>query len=286
MKIAILGRLSIDKVFAVTNLARHLDAYPFEGTKTLYVIGNGPEENRIVPEDYPSVNIVFTGPMFDEKLDAFLVKNVDVMFAMGTSALASGRLAIPTVVVCNEVHDYDDDVFVYLQEAKGFCLGWQVEQAPSFDIPIRTCAEILDDIRDAKKQKQLGDSVHQYVSKFHNAKFAADEFLKAAAKTTLTYRRAKEVFLGWQIEKKTYRLGFKGKLRAVRFYQRHVGIAVQGQANSAHEVQGPRVQAVALADWRDCNCRFSADLVADRGKHVPKSQEKQPGHTGAEPATF
>ncbi|WP_170561580.1 FkbM family methyltransferase [Ruegeria atlantica] len=217
LKIAILGRLSIDKVFAVTNLARHLDAYPFEGTKTLYVIGNGPEENRIVPEDYPSVNIVFTGPMFDEKLDAFLIENVDVMFAMGTSALASGRLAIPTVVVCNEIHDYDDDIFVYLQEAKGFCLGWQVEQAPSFDIPIRTCAEILDDMRDAKKQKELGDSVHQYVSEFHNAKFAADEFLKAATKSTLTFRSAKDVFLGWQIEKKTYRLGFKGKLRAVRY---------------------------------------------------------------------
>ncbi|MES0862929.1 FkbM family methyltransferase [Ruegeria sp. SCPT10] len=217
IRIAILGRLSIDKVFSVTNLARHFDAYSYSGKKTLYVIGNGPEEKRIVPEDYPSLNIVFTGPLFDDKLDEFLINNVDMMFAMGTSVLASGRLAIPTVVVCNEVHDYDDDVFVYLNETKGFCLGWQVEQALTFKLPIRTCAEVLRDLMSAERQKQLGDGVHLYVSEYHNAKFAAEEFLKAANNSTLTYRDAKKTFLSWQIEKKAYNLGLKGKLRAVRY---------------------------------------------------------------------
>lgn len=197
LKIAILGRLSIDKVFAVTNLAKHFEEFNFPGKKTLYVIGSGPEQHRIIAENYPSVEVVFTGPLFNEKLNDFLVENVDVMFAMGTSALMSASLGIPTVVVCHEMHEYPDDAFVFLDQVKGYCLGWQCEQVKTLDMPALTLKEVFTQILDPATNRKIVRRGIQYVHEKHSPAFAAKKFLEATKATSLTWGKANSTFRSW-----------------------------------------------------------------------------------------
>lgn len=202
LKIAILGRLSIDKVFAVTNLAKHFEEFDFLGKKTLYVIGSGPEQHRIIPENYPSVEIIFTGPLFDEKLNDFLVENVDVMFAMGTSALMSASLGIPTVIVCHEVHEYPDNTFVFLDQVKGYCLGWQCEQVKTLQLPALTLKEVLSPMLNPTIARQVAQRGIKYVHEKHSPAFAAKKFLKAVQMTSLTWEKADNTFRSWTMSRR------------------------------------------------------------------------------------
>lgn len=224
LKIAILGRLSIDKVFAVTNLAKHFEEFDFPGKKTLYVIGSGPEQHRIVPENYPSVEIVFTGPLFDEKLNDFLVENVDVMFAMGTSALMSASLGIPTVIVCHEMHEYPDDTFVFLDQVKGYCLGWQCEQVKTLNLPALSLKEVFARILDPATNRKIARRGIQYVHEKHSPAFAAKKFLAAAKATSLTWGKADSTFRSWIMARR----------RLVSFGEKHT-LWYTRSKNNVHE---------------------------------------------------
>ena len=124
--------------------------------------------------------------LFGDALDDYLDEHVDVLFGMGTSILLSARAAIPSVVVCNEQHDYFDDVFVYLHGSTGASLGWQVHQIEEMGLTPKSLTEILDELQDPKRRAEIGRADREYVHATHSVGSAVSAFQDAIAGSSLT----------------------------------------------------------------------------------------------------
>lgn len=89
-----------------------------------YVIGDGKDLEIIKQKYYDQEQIKFLGGISLKKLDNFLIENVNLMFAMGTSALESAKLRIPTILLDvsyeKEIRGYK---YSWLYQTDKFCLG-------------------------------------------------------------------------------------------------------------------------------------------------------------------
>lgn len=189
LRIAVIGRLVIDKIFSITNLARFFSEYEFPGDKELHIIGDGPEGHLIIDADYPTIKLKRVGSIFGSDLEYYLDQNVDVVFSMGSSILIPAKRGIPSVVVCNEIFDYHDDAFVFLFDSVGAALGWQVHQIRQLGLKHRTLQEILDTLRNGSEYRRAGERCREYIERAHSTSRMAEAFLAAAEGTKLTFER-------------------------------------------------------------------------------------------------
>ncbi len=98
-----LGRLADFKMSVLTYTMRRLAEYAAR-TRTpavMHVIGEGPLAGALdrVPADPRWFEVRRAGVLTGEALDAYLLEHVDVLVAMGHSALQGGRLGIPTILL-------------------------------------------------------------------------------------------------------------------------------------------------------------------------------------------
>lgn len=131
-----IGRISYEKTPILVHTLERCSQYAKERKQRIHfhVIGGGDftdwVDNLLIENDY------FTktkcSPIKFSEIDGFLLENVDIMFAMGTSALESAKLGIPTVLV-----DYTatakpingDYKFRYIFERTGYDLGHLIGKA-------------------------------------------------------------------------------------------------------------------------------------------------------------
>lgn len=94
-----LGRLDHDKYFICSELMHDIIRYN-KGNKIkvrLHIIGDGSEINKIkiIANKYPKF-FILKGILKGQQLDEFLSHSINLSFAIGTSALETAALAIPT----------------------------------------------------------------------------------------------------------------------------------------------------------------------------------------------
>jgi hypothetical protein len=98
-----LGRLSDFKIHILLRTLAQASEYAASIRQPIvfHVIGDGPEARRIVPDRYEHewFTVVLTGVLVAETLDDYLVSHVDVLAAMGTSALEGAKLGLPTILL-------------------------------------------------------------------------------------------------------------------------------------------------------------------------------------------
>ncbi len=98
-----LGRLSTEKVTALANIIDHCNNYLTSNTDEsidFHIIGDGDKMSFISSKNtVSSLSLHFSGILAGNDLDKYLVENVDLVFAMGTSALETSLLNIPTILV-------------------------------------------------------------------------------------------------------------------------------------------------------------------------------------------
>lgn len=203
INIAILGRLCNDKVWSVLNLLDQLEAYKCKKRKNVYIIGDGENTDLVANRQVGNnINLIMTGTVVGNNLKKMLANKVDILFAMGRSVLESSAMKMPSVIIPHNIHAFTKDAYVYLQDTKGYALGWYDTQIDDLDIPHKTLAHILDDIYIRGEKQQQGEKAFQYVKKHHFTN--VEELKDALSKTTLTYRRF------WKIAKKQSRLRILG----------------------------------------------------------------------------
>lgn len=102
----------------------------------LAIIGSGKEVNRVqaltvdLQRDFQNFFPLLHGEFTTQKLDGFLSENVDLLFAMGTSALEGAKLGIPTVLLDFSYNDVSDGyIFRFLHNTTGFNLGGLISKA-------------------------------------------------------------------------------------------------------------------------------------------------------------
>lgn len=123
-----LGRLSDEKTPILKYTLRKLSEYALNHQQkvTMHVLGWG-EYQEVVDSlglDNEYYHQLKTRPIKSTEIDGFLLQNIDLMFAMGTSALEAAKLGVPTVMVDATYEEIKGDyVFKPIYERTGFELA-------------------------------------------------------------------------------------------------------------------------------------------------------------------
>ena len=186
--IAVLGRLVLDKIFAVTDLVDNIIAARDNIETNIYVIGEGDCQDMLFNKKLPSyIKLIKCKTMDIAKIIDLFCKKVDILFAMGTSVLDGASVKLPSVIIPNDTVPFSCDRYSYLFESEGYALGWGPDQIDELDIQTHTVAEILDDIYVRDKKKEVGDKCYDYYVKNHTSNL--EMFREAIAASTLTRQK-------------------------------------------------------------------------------------------------
>ncbi|MBB2954347.1 hypothetical protein [Sphingobacterium sp. JUb56] len=144
-----LGRLCIEKVNAVINVLEHCNHYletrPDEKI-IFYIIGDGDKKTMVQNyKIHENLELQFLGILNGEQLRNFMLMNVDLMFAMGTSALEAASLSIATILVDFSFTEIpSNNRFRYLYESEGYSVGDEFHDNNKYNHDLRS---ILDNLK-------------------------------------------------------------------------------------------------------------------------------------------
>lgn len=168
INVAVLGRLCTDKIFSILNLLRQLEVLDDSRVKNVYVIGSGEESARITEKEWNNnIAVHLEGTITGEELSEFLAQKVDILFSMGMSVLEGARIGLPSVIMAHNVQPFDLDAYAYLNDSKGYAIGWYNTQIASIGIEMHTLAEVLKDIYGDGKKSTIGQQALEYLIKNH-----------------------------------------------------------------------------------------------------------------------
>jgi hypothetical protein len=154
---------------------------------TYYIIGDGSHREYIEKNinAVSNIEVVFCGTFSAYEVHNFLCKNVDVLTAMGTSALEGAQLRIPTILLDYSYKKITKDYnFRFLYETIGCDLGHQISKL-DFQPKNKSLEDILSKL--SNEYWLQADKTYQYYLTNHTIDSVVDKFLMQISKTTLTY---------------------------------------------------------------------------------------------------
>ena len=96
-----IGRLCDFKIHILNYTIKRIASYCLLSKRTIvfHIVGEGEMKSLLEPYTNRYFNVIVEGSIPKERLDAFLLNNIDINLSMGTSALESIKLAIPTIIL-------------------------------------------------------------------------------------------------------------------------------------------------------------------------------------------
>ena len=192
MHLTWLGRLVSDKIYSLFSVIQNLDQYDTERKKVLHIIGDG--RNRKDVEQYclqfrNQITFDFRGTLTGSELEEFLVKNTDVLYAMGTSVLEGAARKLPAAVVILEMKPIEGDEFFWLFHSKEYCCGVMTSQMRRFNVEYSHFRDMMDDIFEYGMKREYGERSFRYYEENHaDMGKAVLHLLDAAKRSALTMR--------------------------------------------------------------------------------------------------
>ena len=151
------------------------------------IVGYGDYSERL-RNDSLTMNYIethFVDHIEPQLLDDFLLDQVDILMAMGTSALEGAKLGTPTLLLDVAYGDVPSGyVFQWLHERKEFSLG-DVLGPEHIEPGNNSLADRLEEALADYIGLSVRASMH--FKKFHSLPTVAEELLKFACRTTCTY---------------------------------------------------------------------------------------------------
>lgn len=133
LRVVWIGRIVDFKFFTLLHSLRELDRIQtiLSMKITVTIVGSGDWQNRLKKEvsNLSKISCVFIDYVAPGELDDFLIRNADLLLAMGTSALEGAKLGIPTLLLdLSHVEVSSNYVFTWLHERTGYDLGGIVSE--------------------------------------------------------------------------------------------------------------------------------------------------------------
>ena len=180
-----LGRLADFKMPILLHLLRRLSEHArSRGTSIeFHVIGDGPEAAAIggAALEHPTFRIVMAGRITGGALDDYLSENLDVLAAMGTSALEGARLGIPTLLLDISYHSVDGDyIFRWLHDTRDFTLG-EILQPRHFARGNDSLERVIDTV--VQDRPALSRKAFDYYRRSHSIDEVAARFADAVRRS-------------------------------------------------------------------------------------------------------
>ena len=167
INIAWIGRLSDDKIYSLVYILDKIIEYKLTNVK-FTVIGQGSNKHKL--NKYLSskdIEITIEENITNSFLDNYLLENIDLVFAMGTSALESAKLGIPTILV----DPFNKKVwfnykFKWLHESKNYDLGSFITDNPNENK--MNVSDIIQLISNKQGYKDVSYKSYEYTLKNHD----------------------------------------------------------------------------------------------------------------------
>lgn len=194
INIAWLGRIADFKVNSLIKIYNDLSLYTrtFRCKMVFHIIGDG-ELLELVKkhcQNTPFLQVVYIGALKPSLLEEYLLENVQILIAMGTSCLEGGKLAIPSILV---------DVFPQ-RPPKQYTYRWLYETT-DFSLGDYVYSDVLTehyiaDIIEGSNLSDHGERCLEYVKSNHSIEQVTLKMLKLSSETHLDGRLYNNVLNG------------------------------------------------------------------------------------------
>lgn len=167
-----LGRLSSQKIPALTKAIFDIcNSFIYDIVEKINIYVIGKNENIGLNFDgliNKKVSIIFLGELRIDKVEALLLENCDILFAMGTSALEGAKFGIPTILlnqINNNLAKSNNVKYDWLYNTEGFSLGRIVKNNRSF-VESKNMDDVLKEY--ILNNKLIAQKCFDYVNKNHS----------------------------------------------------------------------------------------------------------------------
>jgi hypothetical protein len=151
------------------------------------VIGDGPERRHLdgLDLEHRFFEIRRVGDLDPKSLQGFLAKKVDIVTAMGTSALEGAQMGLPTILLDFSYGPVPPGYrFRWLYDTKGFDLGHAI-MSDDCDATRDVLPEMMEAVQ--THYATLGGRCFDYCSKNHGLSHVADRFLELVQSSSLRF---------------------------------------------------------------------------------------------------
>lgn len=191
LRITYIGRGVDWKIFPFIKVLEDLNLYQDDFSKVaLYVITENPDKYDQYVHKYVqnnNINIQYISEISEDNLHLFLLNSSDINISMGTSALESAKLGIPTILMDASYNKISDKyLYKWLFETYQYCLGTILNDdniAHGFNLVV----ELKRLQSDVERIIEISDLCYNYVVKNHDINIITLDLHRYADKTTLRY---------------------------------------------------------------------------------------------------
>ena len=189
-----LGRLDGDKIYSIVNVADNLvKDNTLQKPIDFHIIGDGNSKNKISIKEYsPNIRFIFTSYLYSQDLKDYIAANVDLVIAMGISAIESSMLDVPTVIPIVSSKRFWSNFFVYIQDINDYSLGWNINDLKELGCQTYTIQEILETVYKQGMKQKIGTEARSFCESHFAIKNAAERLIDILETTELTVAKCLE----------------------------------------------------------------------------------------------
>ncbi len=173
INIAWLGRISYDKVYSIIKIIDEIKLIAIDNNVVFHIIGSGEKQDQL--ESYlkeSGIKYVLKGVLEGDSLSTYMLENIDLGVAMGTSCMEFATRKIPVFLIDFSVSKFPVDVkYNWLFETQDYTLGSDVNSATTRN---HTFIELINEYCN---NDTLGEKCYQYVVKNHDIKKVTKELI-------------------------------------------------------------------------------------------------------------
>jgi glycosyltransferase involved in cell wall biosynthesis len=190
LRLAWVGRIADFKIHSLIRIFEDLKKLVDENQARFHftIIGSGSYEAELKAAMKPleQFEIRLISSIDQNELHSFLNREVDLLFAMGTSALEGGLAKIPTILMNFSYSSISDRYrYTLLKDVESFSLG---ELITPQNISIgKSLSEILKDVK--KNKIELAHQTSAYVQQHHSIEKYLPAFIENNERNQLTYNQ-------------------------------------------------------------------------------------------------
>lgn len=154
------------------------------------IVGDGSHlhQLKIHSSRIANYEITFVRHLEESELNEFLVKDVDILFAMGTSALEGAKLGVPTILLDLAYTDVPETyVYRWLFQRDGSTLGETLRDFSSDGCSYRSLDLLIAEF--LQEEQVISQKTYSYFVKNHSMEVAVGKLLSALDNSTCLWGR-------------------------------------------------------------------------------------------------
>ncbi|WCD82149.1 hypothetical protein [Pseudomonas sp. TUM22785] len=199
LRVGWVGRISADfKIYPLIKLLddlQELVVFKRLEIESITIVGDGDAEwlLRDYLKTYKKISIKWIASILPDSIGQFIFDEMDVLFAMGTSALDGARFSTPTVIVkpFSKVEQRSDISYRWIYESQGYSLGELPDSKSSLEQPSKNLEAIFKELS-LMGPSEIGSRCYSYSTTFFedNAfELLLDRDLRSVSRRVIYYSK-------------------------------------------------------------------------------------------------